>query len=607
VLGYEYDERGNVRRIPSVITRMDYDLSGRRSRVEYASGVAEVLTHDQDTGRLTSMELLDPGGSTLRSTTLTTDQVGNLTRIDSPDPDLAFRYTYDDLYRLVGAAVGTGETWSYRYDDAGALSHKSDVGDYAYGEGGAPATCLTTAGSDHFTYSPLGEMQQTPWGSLTFDAMGRLIDLRRPTGSEVRFRYDYAGERVAVETTDPGGPSTLLTPDALYELREGTLVANVFDGESLAARLTPAGALYLHRDHLGGLAAVTDAAGTLVQSLRYDPYGAVLERTGQEPPLPVGFTGGVPELLSGLLYLGARYYHPGIGRFISPDPVVQDVHDPIAWSSYVYCRDNPASYIDPTGRGFWGIFLASLAIVALVVLMVCGVGEVALAAVIVGMVVGGLVGGLAAAAKGGDTEDIVTGVFVGAAVGGWGAYLSVFAGAGASSALGINGTFIGTVTAGAINGTINGAAIGFGAGYAGGKGSLDEIWTQTWHGALVGAVAGAVLGGLSYALKPPSASVGSDVGKALKSQTPIEGTPIPGTPSTQTPLVPTSGTQSFQGAGGSVLSQIASKVGGVIAKHILPYVLQNPAGQTLIVDAAAGAWDLGYVPWLLNKIGVVSV
>jgi hypothetical protein len=26
----------------------------------------------------------------------------------------------------------------------------------------------------------------------------------------------------------------------------------------------------------------------------------------------------------------------------------------------------------------------------------------------------------------------------------------------------------------------------------------------------------------------------------------------------------------------------------------------------LVVDAAAGAWDLGYVPWILEKIGVVK-
>jgi hypothetical protein len=108
-------------------------------------------------------------------------------------------------------------------------------------------------------------------------------------------------------------------------------------------------------------------------------------------------------------------------------------------------------------------------------------------------------------------------------------------------------------------------------------------------------------------LKPPSTSVSSDVGKAIKPPPQVEGSPVPGAPSPQTPLVPTTGPQSFQGAGGSVLSQIASKVGGAIAKHFLPYVLQNPAGQTLIVDAAAGAWDLGYVPWLLNKIGVVSI
>jgi hypothetical protein len=30
------------------------------------------------------------------------------------------------------------------------------------------------------------------------------------------------------------------------------------------------------------------------------------------------------------------------------------------------------------------------------------------------------------------------------------------------------------------------------------------------------------------------------------------------------------------------------------------------AAQTLAVDALAGVWDLGYVPWILEKIGVQS-
>src|SRR5262249_38589901 len=154
---------------------------------------------------------------------------------------------------------------------------------------------------------------------------------------------------------------------------------------------------------------------------------------------PAGYTGGIPDLFSGLLYLNARYYSPALGRFISPDAVVQDALDPGAWAPYTYCRNNPTTFVDPSGRSFWGIFLAALAIVALiVVVVVCVVLDVfsfgtltpalAVGIIALGSVVGGVVGGLAANAKGGNTDDIITGVLVGAAVGGWAAFFSLFAG-----------------------------------------------------------------------------------------------------------------------------------------------------------------------------------
>jgi RHS repeat-associated protein len=70
--------------------------------------------------------------------------------------------------------------------------------------------------------------------------------------------------------------------------------------------------------------------------------------------LPEKFTGqqrdAVP--LTNLDYFGARYYAGGQGRFISPDlPLIdQDPADPQSWNLYSYVRDNPLSYIDPTGQ-----------------------------------------------------------------------------------------------------------------------------------------------------------------------------------------------------------------------------------------------------------------
>ncbi|MGE5557317.1 MAG: RHS repeat domain-containing protein [Bacillota bacterium] len=52
---------------------------------------------------------------------------------------------------------------------------------------------------------------------------------------------------------------------------------------------------------------------------------------------------------TGLVYFGARFYDPEIGRFITEDPA----KDGVNW--YVYCENNPLKYIDLDGLSSIGI------------------------------------------------------------------------------------------------------------------------------------------------------------------------------------------------------------------------------------------------------------
>ena len=44
---------------------------------------------------------------------------------------------------------------------------------------------------------------------------------------------------------------------------------------------------------------------------------------------------------------GARWYHPGVGRFLGVDPLAADY---ASWSPYNYVLGNPISLVDPDGR-----------------------------------------------------------------------------------------------------------------------------------------------------------------------------------------------------------------------------------------------------------------
>jgi RHS repeat-associated protein len=508
-----YDARGRLVGVPSVAPAIEVDLLGQVTRLQYANGTSLATVYDGATGRAASRALTSPAGWQ-RTTGYAWDKVGNLLAITSPDDGLAFDYTYDDLYRLTGATTPRGEQFAYRYADNGAMTFKSDVGEYAYGERGAPATCLTTAGTQALSYGPAGDVVAAPWGEQTFDALGRMRRIARNGSTLAEYVHDWTGRRVIVSVVDAqGSATTRLTPDPLYSIEGGTLVLNLFAGSQLLARRREGAAIaYLHYDHLGSLVAVSDQSGALVDSMRYDPFGKRIGIDGAGPSLPVGFTGGDPDPQSGLLYLQARYYHPGLGVFISPDPVVQDAMLPIAWTAYVYCGNNPTTRIDPTGMSFnLGKFIVGVvAVTALVALVVVSAGTLSPAAIAVvafGAATGGLIGGITVAreesqdGRSPDFWDVVLGATVGAAVGGWAAYASVYGAAevGKLAGEGLGHTVFGSndVLSGALNNLVTQTAAGFAHAVAkpiAGTGATD--WSELAQSAIAGAVSGAVQGAL---------------------------------------------------------------------------------------------------------------
>ncbi|MDX9956475.1 MAG: RHS repeat-associated core domain-containing protein [Anaerolineae bacterium] len=86
---------------------------------------------------------------------------------------------------------------------------------------------------------------------------------------------------------------------------------------------------------------LTEPAGDVLLAQTFDPYGSLYARAG-EGVTSFGFTGEYGDT-NGLLYLRARYYVPGRGRFFQLDPSRQEVN------LYQYSGSNPIIYTDPGG------------------------------------------------------------------------------------------------------------------------------------------------------------------------------------------------------------------------------------------------------------------
>src|SRR3989339_566523 len=112
----------------------------------------------------------------------------------------------------------------------------------------------------------------------------------------------------------------------------------------------PTGLYYNSNDHLTSASVITNVSGGVVQKLDYLPFGSErvnVKTSGFDTRFT--FTDQEKDDESGLMYYGARYYNPVIGRFTSVDPAFGNFMEPQSFNKYAYTQNNPLKYIDPTG------------------------------------------------------------------------------------------------------------------------------------------------------------------------------------------------------------------------------------------------------------------
>ncbi len=104
---------------------------------------------------------------------------------------------------------------------------------------------------------------------------------------------------------------------------------------------------YVHTDALGSPVAITDQSGAVVWRATYEPYGTSSEQSSHDGP---GYAGHVSDSLTELSYMQQRYYDPGLGRFLSVDPVTPHENPGSSFNRYRYAANNPYRFVDPDGR-----------------------------------------------------------------------------------------------------------------------------------------------------------------------------------------------------------------------------------------------------------------
>jgi len=189
--------------------------------------------------------------------------------------------------------------------------------------------------------------------SYQYDYENQLVGITFPDQSTASFAYDPFGRRIAKEE---GG----VTTNFLYD---GDRVYAEYDADwDLVARYTIEGPSYYDPlismrygeisryyvlDQLGSVRKLTNAAQNITDYYAYDAFGNIVGSNGTTPnPYRyVGALGYYSDTSSGLLHVGARYYAPDVGRFITQDPIGYAG----GMNLYGYSDSTPSGGVDPSG------------------------------------------------------------------------------------------------------------------------------------------------------------------------------------------------------------------------------------------------------------------
>ena len=265
-------------------------------------------------------------------------------------------FTYDVMDRL----TGIGDR-AVTYSPNGNIILIEDVGELAYMDSGHPyrVTQLALTGdavpaapqSIIFTsyQRPAQITESGRNAAFTYNGAGGRVKMYLAEDAENILTRYYIGDRYELDVTPDGNTERLYVGGNAY----GAPMVYVRENDSDWT-------LYnIGRDYLGSITHIATADGNLVEEYSYDPWGRLRDpetleiyTPGEEPELFLGrgYTGHEHLTGFGLINMNARLYDPVIGRFISPDPYVQDAESTQGFNRYSYCLNNPLRYSDESGK-----------------------------------------------------------------------------------------------------------------------------------------------------------------------------------------------------------------------------------------------------------------
>ncbi len=352
---YEYDTLNRLKEIKdgsgNSVCSYSYDPLSRRVGLVYANGRSVSYSYN-NLSRLTNK-----ANTGISGFSYTYDNAGN--RLTMTAHSGTHGYTYNRIYEVTGVDYPSGYPFSdieYDYDPAGNRTRAAGSVLEIYSPNNLNQ--YIQVNQTAYTYDGNGNLTNDGAGSYSYDYENRLLTASAPEIS-AEYSYDPLGRRVRKQAN---GQITAYIHDGDQIIAEydstGTLARKFVYGPGIdepIKGLSPQGTVpewFYHSDGLGSITELTDSTGSVIEKYSYDIFGSVIIKDAQDNVLsqstvdnPYFFTARQLDTETGLYYYRARYYNPGIGRFLQTDPVGYSA----GLNLYAYVDNNSVNYVDPHG------------------------------------------------------------------------------------------------------------------------------------------------------------------------------------------------------------------------------------------------------------------
>ena len=237
----------------------------------------------------------------------------------------------------IGSSTFPVQTDSYTYDNNGNRLTKQAL---LTGQEGTPQQ--TTYAYDYenrltsLSYLNVPNVPNNSVNNLYYNGDGLRMESVM-NASAVNYLYD--GANILAERDGSGNTTKSYTRGVGFPGGINGIISQNYTSGSTAVTQ------YYHYDDLGSVVGLTDSSGSPSISYDYDAYGNL------SAPQAVGDTNrylfSTKELdsRSGLLYFGARFYDPEIGRWLTQDPL--GMVD--GTNMFEYALNSPNNFIDTDG------------------------------------------------------------------------------------------------------------------------------------------------------------------------------------------------------------------------------------------------------------------